>query len=73
MPPREVRGLPYRAFVPNAITVMALCFGLTGIRFGFAGEWPKAMLSIVWHEHPTSEHEIGVRQSRLGGHGGEVA
>jgi CDP-diacylglycerol--serine O-phosphatidyltransferase len=47
LPPREVRGLPYRAFVPNAITVMALCFGLTGIRFGFAGEWQRAMLSIV--------------------------
>jgi len=26
---------------------MALCFGLTGIRFGFAGEWEKALGAIV--------------------------
>lgn len=40
-------GLPLRAFLPNAITAMALCFGLTGIRFGFSGEWEKALISII--------------------------
>lgn len=40
-------GLPIRAFLPNAITALALCFGLTGIRFGFSGEWEKALASII--------------------------
>ncbi len=43
----------------------------TGLGLALLGA--KAMLSIVWHEHPESEHEIGVRRSRLGAHGGEVA
>lgn len=44
---RADRGLSFRAFVPNAVTAMALCFGLTGIRFGFAGEWEKALGAII--------------------------
>jgi CDP-diacylglycerol--serine O-phosphatidyltransferase len=43
----ERGGLPLRAFLPNAITVLALCFGLTGIRYGFSGEWQKALASII--------------------------
>jgi len=43
----ERSGLPFRAFLPNAITALALCFGLTGIRFGFSGEWEKALISII--------------------------
>lgn len=46
-PERADRGLSFRAFLPNAVTSMALCFGLTGIRFGFAGEWEKALGAIV--------------------------
>ncbi len=41
------RGLSFRAFLPNAVTAMALCFGLTAIRFGFAGEWEKALGAVV--------------------------
>jgi CDP-diacylglycerol--serine O-phosphatidyltransferase len=44
---RRDRGLSFRAFLPNAVTALALCFGLTGIRFGFAGEWQMAMGAIV--------------------------
>ena len=47
MTEREGRGLPLRAFIPNAITALALCSGLTGIRFGIGGEWDKAMIAIV--------------------------
>jgi CDP-diacylglycerol--serine O-phosphatidyltransferase len=47
MSERADRGLSFRAFLPNAVTAMALCFGLTGIRFGFAGEWEKALGAIV--------------------------
>lgn len=41
------RGLSFRAFLPNAVTALALCFGLTGIRFGFTGDWEKALASII--------------------------
>ncbi len=33
--------------VPNAVTVLALCFGLTGVRFAIGGEWDKALGSII--------------------------
>ena len=41
------RGIPLRALAPNAVTAFALCFGLTGIRFGIAGEWEKAVAAII--------------------------
>ena len=41
------RAIPLRAFVPNAITVVALCFGLTGVRFAIAEQWPLALAAIV--------------------------
>ena len=41
------RGIPLRAVMPNAVTALALCFGLTGIRFAIAGEWEKAVAAIV--------------------------
>ena len=41
------RGIPLRALPPNAITALALCFGLTGVRFAFAGEWDKAVGVVV--------------------------
>lgn len=47
MTDQVARGIPFRAFLPNAVTAMALCFGLTGIRFGFAGEWEKALAAII--------------------------
>lgn len=40
-------GIPFRALVPNAVTALALCFGLTGIRFAVGGEWEKALGAIV--------------------------
>ncbi|WP_284125026.1 CDP-alcohol phosphatidyltransferase family protein [Parerythrobacter aestuarii] len=41
------KGLSLRAVLPNAITVAALCAGLTGIRFAIAGDWKSAVLAIV--------------------------
>lgn len=40
-------GLPLRAIVPNAVTALALCSGLTGIRFAIGGEWQQAVGMIV--------------------------
>lgn len=45
---RERRGIPLRALAPNAVTALALCFGLTGIRFGISGEWEKAVAAIIF-------------------------
>ena len=41
------RGIPARAVAPNAVTVLALCSGLTGVRFAIAGEWDKALFAIL--------------------------
>jgi len=41
------RGIPLRAVVPNAVTAMALCVGLTGVRFAIAGQWEFACAAIV--------------------------
>ncbi len=40
-------GSPLRAVVPNAVTALALCVGLTGVRFAIAGEWAYAVYAIV--------------------------
>lgn len=42
------RGIPLRALAPNAVTALALCFGLTGVRFGIGGEWEKAVAAIIF-------------------------
>ncbi len=41
-------GIPFRALVPNAVTALALGFGLTGIRFAIGGEWEKALGAIIF-------------------------
>lgn len=46
-PPRRTRGIPLRALVPNAVTALALCFGLTGVRFAIAEDWERAVAAIV--------------------------
>ena len=49
----ERHGLPFRAFAPNAVTALALCSGLTGVRFaitaanGENGHWPLALACII--------------------------
>jgi len=44
---RERRGIPLRAVVPNAVTALALCSGLSGVRFAIAEEWEKAVAAIA--------------------------
>ncbi len=43
---RERPGIPLRAVVPNAVTALALCSGLSGIRFAITAEWDKALMFI---------------------------
>ena len=40
-------GIAFRALLPNAVTALALCFGLTGLRFAVGGEWDKALGAII--------------------------
>jgi CDP-diacylglycerol---serine O-phosphatidyltransferase len=44
---RPRRGIPLRALVPNAVTVLALCSGLTGVRFAISGEWERALAFVI--------------------------
>ena len=45
--PARRGGIPLRAIVPNAVTALALCTGLTGVRFAIAGEWAYAVYAVV--------------------------
>lgn len=44
---RKPRGIPLRAVVPNAVTALALCVGLSGVRFAIAEEWERAIAAII--------------------------
>ena len=44
---RIERGIPLRALVPNAITALALCAGLTAIRYAVGGEWERAVAFVI--------------------------
>ena len=44
---RDPRGIPFRAMIPNAITVLALCFGLTGVSLAVREDWERALGSII--------------------------
>lgn len=46
-PARHIRGIPLRAFAPNAVTALALCCGLTSVRFAFDGAWDVAVALIA--------------------------
>ena len=41
------RRIPFRAMVPNAVTILALCFGLSGVFFAIKSEWEKALAAII--------------------------
>ncbi len=44
---RDPRRIPFRAMIPNAVTALALCFGLTGVSLAIGGQWEKALGAIV--------------------------
>jgi CDP-diacylglycerol--serine O-phosphatidyltransferase len=46
-PHRAPRGLPLRAVAPNAVTALALCSGLSGIRFAIDGKWELAVTMVL--------------------------
>ena len=42
-----LRDIPLRRLLPNLLTLLALCSGLTAMRFAFDGAWAHAALAIV--------------------------
>ncbi len=44
---RPERGISLRAFAPNAVTALALCVGLSGVRFAYLENWVLAAAAIV--------------------------
>lgn len=44
---QRLRGLSFNRIFPNMLTVLALCAGLTSIRYAFNGQWERAVLAIV--------------------------
>ena len=48
MPEKKARfHIPVRSLAPNAITVLALCAGMFGVRFAYLGQWEAAVTSIL--------------------------
>ncbi|PUB19182.1 CDP-alcohol phosphatidyltransferase family protein [Yoonia sediminilitoris] len=41
------RDLPVIALLPNMVTLAAICAGLTSIRFGFQGDYERAVMLIL--------------------------
>lgn len=48
IPPRRViKDFPLTRLLPNMLTILSLCSGLTGIRFALSEKWHEAVLAIV--------------------------
>jgi CDP-diacylglycerol---serine O-phosphatidyltransferase len=45
---RRFRRIPARILVPNVVTLLALCAGLTAIRLAFEDRYPLALAAIVF-------------------------
>lgn len=45
---RRLASLPFNRLIPNILTLLALCAGLTAIRFGLSGDWEKAVLAVMF-------------------------
>ena len=44
---RPRRGIPLRAVAPNAVTALALCFGLSSVRFAISERWELAVAATI--------------------------
>ena len=43
----RIHGLSFNKLIPNILTMLALCAGLTSMRFGLHGKWEQAVTSIL--------------------------
>ncbi|MDH3472531.1 MAG: phosphatidylcholine/phosphatidylserine synthase [Rhodospirillales bacterium] len=46
-PRRRLRGQSLNRLIPNLLTLLALCAGVTAMRFGLEGAWARAVIAIV--------------------------
>ncbi len=46
--PRRLRSLSFNRLIPNILTLLALCAGLTAIRYGLQGNWQRAVIAILF-------------------------
>jgi CDP-diacylglycerol--serine O-phosphatidyltransferase len=44
---KRLKSLSFNRILPNMITLLAMCAGLTAIRYGLNEQWDKAVLAIV--------------------------
>lgn len=44
---RGIRAVPLRIIVPNLVTLLALCMGLTAIRFAIDGQYETAVVAVI--------------------------
>jgi CDP-diacylglycerol--serine O-phosphatidyltransferase len=47
VPPRRLRNLPLNMLAPNILTIIALCSGLTAIRFALLEQWKFAVVAVA--------------------------
>ena len=45
---RRLRGLSFNRMLPNMLTMLALCAGLTALRYGLEGKWQPAIVALVF-------------------------
>jgi len=44
---KRLQGLSFNRMIPNIMTLLALCAGITAVRYGLADQWEKAALAIL--------------------------
>ena len=45
---QKLKALPFRKIAPNVVTMMALCSGVTSIRYAIQEDWMKAVVCIFF-------------------------
>ena len=43
---QKLKSLPFRKIAPNIVTLLALCAGVTSIRYSIQGDWAKAVICV---------------------------
>lgn len=46
-PRRQLKGLSFNTMIPNILTMLALCAGMTAMRFGLDEKWEQAILALT--------------------------
>ena len=61
LPRRRFRRIPVRMLVPNVITLLALCAGLTAIRMAFEDRYTLALFGHRVRRYPWTASTAGWR------------